>query len=350
VALDALGDWLRAAPPGQAAALFGATAADARAALAAAEAPGRRLGVVFPLDALAPGEAVAEQGAAALAAAALAAFPYWYGSDVLIGLGAGTLDNVLLDSRLRDLHPAILELSPRWARRAVARARAGRPPRDPDLPLAIQLRQLALALDPAPLTLIPALSRAPGPIEATALAQALEWLARGAGAAVVALLPGTAREVAELRDRMPCADLLVTDPSAASDDAMAAAPWVGPIEGRPHWASPAEQRLAAALTGDADLGPLFAFNQPVTTRRGGRPRVDLLWDAGRLVVEIDGYADHATRAAFRRDRQRDYELAISGYLVVRLTAEEVLMDVQLSLDKVRDAVNFRRGNNTAMPA
>ncbi|KAA5612568.1 DUF559 domain-containing protein [Rhodovastum atsumiense] len=102
--------------------------------------------------------------------------------------------------------------------------------------------------------------------------------------------------------------------------------------------------MAAALAADAELRPLFAFNQTVPTRRGGHPRVDLLWQAGRLVVEIDGYADHATREAFRRDRQRDYELAISGYLVLRLTAEEVLADPWLSLDKLRDAVQFRQGN------
>jgi very-short-patch-repair endonuclease len=249
VTLDRLGAWLLAAPRGEAMVLTGATADIARAALAEAELPAdRRIGVVFPLDPTTPPERVADRAAAALASTALAAFPFWYQGDDLVGLGAGNLTTALLDARLR---------------------------------------------------------------RAELVAPAAE-----------------------------------TSPDPVAPDA----PWAGPIEGRPHWASAAEQCLARALAADAGLAPLFAFNQTVPTARGGRPRVDLLWRAGRLVVEIDGYADHATREAFRRDRHRDYELAISGYLVLRLTAEEVVADPVLSLDKLRDAVNFRRGDEPATPA
>ena len=210
------------------------------------------------------------------------------------------------------------------------------------------LRQLSLALNGGALTLIPALSSAPDAATAPATVLGLQWLARNSGAAVVVLLPGTRAEAAGRLDRLDPAELAPPDPPpevAPPTDR----PWAGPIEGRPHWASPAEHRLAEALAADAELGTLFAFNQPVPTVRGSRPRVDLLWRARRLVVEIDGYRDHTSPDAFRRDRQRDYELAISGYLVLRLTAEEVLADPLLSLDKLRDAVRFRQANELTRP-
>ena len=47
--------------------------------------------------------------------------------------------------------------------------------------------------------------------------------------------------------------------------------------------------------------------------------VDFLWRDHRLVVEVDGFAFHASRTAFERDRARDATLQAAGYRVVRLT-------------------------------
>jgi very-short-patch-repair endonuclease len=52
---------------------------------------------------------------------------------------------------------------------------------------------------------------------------------------------------------------------------------------------------------------------------GSRFEVDCLWRARRLVVELDGHATHATRAAFERDRARDRTLQAGGWRVVRIT-------------------------------
>ena len=55
----------------------------------------------------------------------------------------------------------------------------------------------------------------------------------------------------------------------------------------------------------------------------GRPvpghEVDLLWQAERLVVEVDGFAFHGHRVAFEADRRRDATLVAAGYRVIRVT-------------------------------
>ena len=65
--------------------------------------------------------------------------------------------------------------------------------------------------------------------------------------------------------------------------------------------------------------------------RGGLPRprvgvwlagyeVDFHWPAADLVVELDGFAAHGTRARFEADRRRDRALARLGLRTMRLTA------------------------------
>jgi len=51
--------------------------------------------------------------------------------------------------------------------------------------------------------------------------------------------------------------------------------------------------------------------------------VDFLFPAERLIVEVDGYAYHASRGAFHADRRRDAALARAGYRVIRLTWEQI---------------------------
>src|SRR5208337_5530226 len=119
-------------------------------------------------------------------------------------------------------------------------------------------------------------------------------------------------------------------------------PWIAPWRGLPHPLSEIEKRLAQAISADTELAPLFAFNQSVDTVRGSRPKVDLVWPAGRLVVEIDGYGSHGNRMAFMYDRHRDYELILSGYTVLRLANEEIAQDIEKSIEKIRDLVKLCR--------
>jgi very-short-patch-repair endonuclease len=65
--------------------------------------------------------------------------------------------------------------------------------------------------------------------------------------------------------------------------------------------------------------------------RIGRYEVDLLWPEQRLIVEVDGYAFHSTRAAFERDRARDAELIAAGYRVIRVTWRQLVEEPEATV-------------------
>lgn len=109
----------------------------------------------------------------------------------------------------------------------------------------------------------------------------------------------------------------------------------GPIEGRPHPGSPAELTLAAALESTADLARCFLYNHRVRTVFQSEPVVDLVHSIRPLCVEVDSYRFHTGRAAFARDRQRDFELMATGRVVLRLTHGEITRDVGAAIEKIR---------------
>lgn len=51
--------------------------------------------------------------------------------------------------------------------------------------------------------------------------------------------------------------------------------------------------------------------------------VDCFWPRVRAVVELDGFAAHGTRIAFREDRARDRRLRVAGYGVTRIAPEQL---------------------------
>jgi len=90
-------------------------------------------------------------------------------------------------------------------------------------------------------------------------------------------------------------------------------------------------RHVLGLTG----GPAFTRSEAearflALVRKGGLPEpranvriagheVDFLWRNAGLVVEIDGFAFHRSRADFERDRSRSATLTAAGFRVVRFT-------------------------------
>jgi len=69
--------------------------------------------------------------------------------------------------------------------------------------------------------------------------------------------------------------------------------------------------------------------------------VDCLWPTTKTIVELDGYAGHGTRGAFREDRARDRRLRVAGYGVTRIAwaqlddePDEIAADLRVLLSAV----------------
>ncbi|CAN5465442.1 hypothetical protein BH10ACT11_BH10ACT11_02830 [soil metagenome] len=60
--------------------------------------------------------------------------------------------------------------------------------------------------------------------------------------------------------------------------------------------------------------PMPKVNAPI-----GRYRIDFLWPAEKVAIEMDGFAEHGKRRSFESDRARDAELQARGYRVIRVT-------------------------------
>ena len=265
-------------------------------------------------------EAILHQLLDDLADLALGCWPRWYGrhcqgADGLRGPAAA---------------PGV---SAPWLRAASKRAAAGYRPRFRRAAKSIEFVQLMRAIAPADPVLIaaidPADARRAGP-----MIQIMEWCAAH-GASVVATFSSRPASVAPY-DRVLYGALEVVQP-------------VEPLRtrfvvpsGRAHPASAIEHRVEAALRRDPELAPLFSCNETVAIGGYGTPpRVDLLWRDGRVVVELDG-PEHQDAPKYADDRHRDFELLVAGYLVLRITNDQVATDLQAAIEKIRAVVHFRK--------
>jgi very-short-patch-repair endonuclease len=73
----------------------------------------------------------------------------------------------------------------------------------------------------------------------------------------------------------------------------------------------------------------------------GRYRVDFLWRAERLIVEIDGRTCHGSAVRFESDRRRDAELVAAGYRVIRVTWRRLVAEPRAVLVQVAQALAQR---------
>jgi very-short-patch-repair endonuclease len=101
-----------------------------------------------------------------------------------------------------------------------------------------------------------------------------------------------------------------------------------------HTRSPLERILYELC--EADRLPLPKLN---VYRHGWL--VDAVWDEQRLIVELDGYAGHRTKAQLESDHQRDLELRACGYTILRYTwrqlthsSDAVALDIRRHLDPI----------------
>ncbi|HOX59918.1 MAG TPA: DUF559 domain-containing protein [Candidatus Paceibacterota bacterium] len=92
-------------------------------------------------------------------------------------------------------------------------------------------------------------------------------------------------------------------------------------------------RRLQTLEATADCFQLNA-ELPIPFDAKGRMEVDLLCEAARLVIELDGGQHLADAQAYRRDRRKDVALQEHGYFVLRFLAE----DLGKRLDEILDAI------------
>jgi very-short-patch-repair endonuclease len=77
---------------------------------------------------------------------------------------------------------------------------------------------------------------------------------------------------------------------------------------------------------------------PEVNARVGRYEVDFLWRERALVVEVDGYRFHSSRASFERDRRRDADLTTRGLRVIRITWRRIVREPEALVARVATAL------------
>jgi hypothetical protein len=113
---------------------------------------------------------------------------------------------------------------------------------------------------------------------------------------------------------------------------------------------PGARRLAAAMAHDLTYTTRSVLEDAFLAlcERHGLPRplvnhvvagyeVDFCWPEERLIVEVDGFERHGTRAAFERDRARDARLTASGWRVLRFSYVQVFRQPQTIVGTVLSA-------------
>jgi very-short-patch-repair endonuclease len=285
-----------------------------------------------------------------LAAAATALWPLWFGGEDFSELNDGALSHRYLPIKLAMLTSPLPHLSTGWAEAAIRRLLRGRTPRVPGAGAETEWSQFCYTISPSGLIAVVPLDEACSQ-DPWAVVRALEWLAANSDVAIAVLcraLPPHEPPFDRLLygARVVTSDILLATHVENADckEAIEAPPLallLPSVQGRPHPQSLIEKRLSTMIAADAELTSKFIFNAIVEDVSLKSPKVDLLWAEGRLVIELDG-AEHRGRRAYRDDRHRDYELLCAGYLVVRITNDEILEDFERALEKIRSIVRLRR--------
>jgi Protein of unknown function (DUF559)/AbiEi antitoxin C-terminal domain len=115
-----------------------------------------------------------------------------------------------------------------------------------------------------------------------------------------------------------------------------------------------QQRIVAATTAnglerdfltflDANQLPRPLVNESVDPQT----TPDFRWTDQRLIVELDGFETHGTRAAFERDRARDRRLMAQGWRVARVTKRQLDDEPQQIAEELRTLL---RSATTAAPS
>lgn len=136
-------------------------------------------------------------------------------------------------------------------------------------------------------------------------------------------------EIRRLWDAISLADLLDRHPrrpGAATVRAMIATPGAGITRS-------ALEELFLGLVNDTRL---LRPETNVALWIGGRfIEVDCLWREQHVIVELDGYETHRTRAAYENDRARDRMLTAAGWHVMRITWRQLHAETEAIVRDLR---------------
>ena len=85
-----------------------------------------------------------------------------------------------------------------------------------------------------------------------------------------------------------------------------------------------------------------AFPRPRTNVRIAGHLVDAVFDAERLIVELDGYEFHGDRGSFETDRDRDADTLAIGHATVRITWERMTQRPRREAARLLSILDDRR--------
>lgn len=174
------------------------------------------------------------------------------------------------------------------------------------------------------------------PTQEEALVAAGEWLTHR-GNLGLWLTGAPLRSV----DRVPALTIGEYGPAASSAVSAFSVAGSVAVAGRPHPGSSVEAALERALGAHAWAAGR-AWNQTYQPHPLVNPiKIDLLWQAERCVVELDG-REHRSPNHLAEDRLRDERLIEDGYAVIRFTNERVLTDMPAVLRELKRFLRSRR--------
>jgi hypothetical protein len=105
--------------------------------------------------------------------------------------------------------------------------------------------------------------------------------------------------------------------------------------------SAAERFLFMFLESLAETAGRFELNAALDFRFGTRPaEVDLLCRLPRIAIELDGYFHFLAPDAYRRDREKDWELQRRGFVVLRFLAQDVIPQLEMIRDRILEALTI----------
>lgn len=88
--------------------------------------------------------------------------------------------------------------------------------------------------------------------------------------------------------------------------------------------------------------PVPQFRVPI---EGATFRLDFAYPEHRIAIEGDGFEFHSDRQRFERDRSRQNELVLAGWLVLRFTWRQITQEPELVAARIRVALDLRRSTS-----